>query len=230
MEARPKQVVAVRLALFVGVVVAAAILATSCARIPAGEPHLTQLVPLDLVDGDLVFRRGIDAVSRIALSYGDQPRFSHVGMVVRVGGSATVVHAVPRDFTGQGGVRSDPLEQFVAPYAVSDVGYLRVDALSVDQRAQARRYLMQALGSPFDYEFRYSDDTALYCTELVVKALESAGLAPMLYLHTVTGVTLSEPAIPPDALLGLPSLRVLMPNYGYVDASQTSTTTISSRD
>ncbi len=201
-----------RPSLIAGFAIAAVVLAVCAARAPAREVVRVRLVPPDLEDGDLVFRRGLDAVSRIALSYGPQPRFSHVGVALRIDGSIRVVHAVPRDFDAPGGVRSDPITRFVATDRAADVAYYRVNGLTNEQAERLRRYLIGSIGAPFDYEFKYSDDAAVYCSELVVKALQAAGLNPMADLPTVTGLTLSEPTIPPDALLQFKLLKELAPS------------------
>jgi uncharacterized protein YycO len=164
-------------------------------------PRRSPLSAAELRDGDLVFRRGRDALSRIALSYSEQAHFSHVGMVIRSADAVRVVHALPADGHSPGGVRSEPLERFIATPVAEDVAYFRLDMLTSPQRARIHRYLHRAIGAPFDYRFRYSDDTALYCSELVVKALKAAGIDLERGLQKVSTVTLVEPAIPPDAIV-----------------------------
>ena len=169
-----------------------------------------RLPPLDLLDGDIVFRRGTDAVSRIALMYGERPRFSHVGMIVRTGESVSVVHAVPPDSDFERGVRLESLTSFSATALASEVAFYRIDALSLRQRTEVREYLLASIGMPFDYQFRYSDTSAHYCSELVVKALAAAGLELTQELSLVEGVTLAEPAIPPDAIRKVKLVRQIV--------------------
>lgn len=156
--------------------------------------------PAELRDGDLVFRRGRDAIGRIVLSQGDQPRFSHVGMVLQMGERAFVAHALPETPGEPGGVRLDPVGAFTSPSRASDVGYYRPMGLTAEQRVEVRRYLLQSLGLPFDVRLRYSSDESVYCTELVLKALSAVGADLTPTLGTVRVVMLDEPAFAPDAL------------------------------
>lgn len=153
-----------------------------------------------LADGDLVFRRGVDAIGRIVLNYGHQPRFSHVGMVLRVDGVTMVVHALPATAHDEGGVRVETLTGFLSPANASDAGYYRLPRITEIQRQQIRDFLLSSVGRPFDMRFRYSDDRALYCTELVLKALASAGVDLRPSLASVSILTVDEPAYAPDAL------------------------------
>lgn len=156
--------------------------------------------PAELQDGDLVFRRGRDAIGRIVLSHGDQPRYSHVGMIVLDGERTLVAHALPETPSQPGGVRLEPVETFSSPMRASDVGYYRPQSLTPAQRAVIHRYLTDAVGLPFDLRFEYSSDDAVYCTELVLKALSKVGLDLAPSLATVRVVMLDEPAFAPDAL------------------------------
>lgn len=165
-------------------------------QVPESPPH-TFVAPVGLQDGDIVFRRGTSAISRIALAFGEHPRFSHVGMVVRNGDSLDVIHSIPLDDAS--GVRVDSLEDFCTRPEVEEVAFYGVPSLDPDQRTRIREYLFDSVGEPFDYRFSISDATALYCTELVVRALRAAGVDAG-NLETVRTVTLTEPAIPPDSL------------------------------
>jgi len=166
--------------------------AQAYSRLPAPPPGLD--------DGDLVFRTGVDAIGRMVLSYGDRPRFSHVGMVIRVDGEALVVHALPEAGGNAGGVQVDRLGTFSSPLRAADVGYYRIAQLTQGQRREIHRYLLEAVGTPFDLRFEYSTDDSMYCTELVLKALNEVGVELAPSLGTVRVITVDEPAFPPDAL------------------------------
>lgn len=108
----------------------------------------------------------------------------------------------------------EPLDEFAAPAVVEGVAYYRVSCLSPSQRERARGYLLSALGKPFDYAFRLSDDSSLYCSELVVKAFQAAGVDLTADLENVRGITLTEPAIPPDAFRQSALLGEIEPGGG----------------
>lgn len=175
----------------------------------ASERAHTPYLPPSLLDGDIVFRRGRDVLSRIALSYDDSSRFSHVGMVVRTSGSIEVIHAIPSEPAVAGGVRIDPLALFIAAESAADAEFYRLDGLPVAKREEIRSFLFAAIGKPFDFQFKYSDDSAFYCSELVVKALLAAGVDLSANLAWVSGFILSEPTIPPDAIIATGAIRPL---------------------
>lgn len=199
-----------------GVLVAAVLAQAGSLRGPAPRAVARRASPPPLPpsallrDGDLVFRRGTDAVAdAVALGSGGA-RFSHVGLLVLWQGAPWVVHAAPAEGAGPGGVALQPLAVFAAPGAASDAAVYRL-RLSPAQRRQIRAYALARRGVPFDGGLRYSSDDALYCTELVLKALAAAGvdLPPRLPALDVPGV--GEPVYAPDALRQLPGLREVRP-------------------
>jgi len=165
--------------------------------------------PPDLLDGDVVFRRGVDAIGRIVLSQSEQSRFSHVGMVVRAGARTLVAHALPETSRQDGGVRLEALESFGSPAHAADIGYYRPRQMSEKQRAEVRQYLLASVGTPFDMRFEYSTDGSVYCTELVLKALARVGIDLTRSLDTVHVLMLEEPAFAPDSLWRADALQAL---------------------
>lgn len=127
-------------------------------------------------EGDIVLRYGGGLWSPFFrdISRRDK-RFSHAGILVRENGEICVVHASAADLTGIGSVSCESLETFLttaADYAV----YRLAISEPVKRRiaANARNYL----GSSFDSSFDLSDKERLYCTELVMQAVnEAAGFA-----------------------------------------------------
>lgn len=183
-----------------GVVLATGVHVPVATDVHVPPVDVVRVPPVGLQDGDLVFRRGRDAIGRIVLSHGDRPRFSHVGIVVWMGGQAHVAHALP-DVPGRpGGVRLDPVGAFSSTIRASDVGYYRPRELTADQRVEVRRYVLHSIGTPFDLRFEYTSDEAVYCTELVLKALAAVGVDLTPTLETVRVVMLEQPAFAPDAL------------------------------
>lgn len=160
----------------------------------------------DLKDGDLVFRRGRDLMAHLILAKEQSSRFSHVGMVVFQGGQAMVVHAMPAEDDRPGGVLLEPLTVFLAPAVAADATIKRLPLLN---EAQRRVLLLNAtswLGRPFDQELRYSDDSAFYCTELVLKLFKAAGHDLYAQIEPLRFFTVDEDIASPDALARVPSL------------------------
>lgn len=158
-------------------------------------------IPLaNLKDGDLILRTGRDLMARVVLAQGDEARYSHVGIVSMRGRDAFVVHAMPDEDDRPGGVRKESIAAFYAPSKASAVAVYRVEGLSEGARHVIADYALGQIGKPFDDSFRYSDDSSLYCTELVLKSLAAgkAELAPVT--ETVQVLTIDESVYPPDAL------------------------------
>jgi hypothetical protein len=188
-------------------------------RPPAPEPGALPLLPLQvpppdaLEDGDLVFRRGRDAIAALVLAHGDG-RFSHVGVVLREAAGTVVVHAIPPEDGRPGGVVREALEHFAAATLAAEIAVFRLPDLTGEERRRIRDYLQQRQGTPFDARLRMSDDETLYCTELVLRALEAAGRPIPDDLPRIEALGLAEPAIAPEALLRLPGLQPIKARGG----------------
>lgn len=96
---------------------------------------------------------------------------SHCGIVVRTDGEVRLVHAS----TVAKRVVSETPEQYVSNNGTYCL-YVAQAPCPVDTAALRLTLdsLLQA-AVPFDFEFNHNDASALYCTELVVSALEQTG-------------------------------------------------------
>lgn len=157
-----------------------------------------------LQDGDLVFRRGRDLMSSLVLQQGHASRFSHVGMVVRDGAQVRIIHAMPDEPGRAGGVRQESLAAFLAAPVASDAASYRLPGVD---RTGLRQWLHQQLGKPFDSRFVLSDAGALYCSELVLRALDAGGQPHRVAV--VAAPLIQEPVVTPDALRAIPGLLPL---------------------
>jgi hypothetical protein len=169
-----------------------------------------------LSDGDLVFRTGRDLMSRLVLSQGELPRFSHVGIILVGDNSVVVVHAIPEEAQTAGGVLSEPLSSFCSLENALDVGFYRFISMDEISRRKVRQYALQQVGKPFDYDFLYSDETRFYCTELVLKALAAAEINIVDSLQHIQVMLLGEPVVPPDYLRRSKLLEII-PLSRYLD-------------
>lgn len=160
-------------------------------------------------DGDLVFRQGRDVVSRIVLSQSDTPQYSHVGVIVKYGALTMVVHALPKEGSFAGGVVVEPLDRFASMENASSVGLYRVDGVGAKERRRVREFLFSQIGKPFDDSFSMKDDSAMYCTELAVKAYASARIDLAGRVGRVEVMTLPEPVVLPDALSTVPGVSLV---------------------
>jgi len=218
----------------VGAVVLLAALGADATRVlhaarPVVVAFADRAAEIELTDGDLVFRRGRDLVSRLVLSQGDAPRFSHVGVSVRIGGSTFVIHAVPADGASPGGVVLEPLARFAASTGAVDLGAYRVRGLTPVARAKVRDYALRQVGKPFDDAFSMRDDQRMYCTELVLKALTAGGVEITPTVPSLRVPLLAEPVVPPDHLRLSPLLEPLVPRAGIQSTLAAPAATIAHR-
>lgn len=168
--------------------------------------------PEELVEGDIVFRTGSDALSGLVLAHSKGSRFSHVGVLVRIADQWLIIHSTPAESGAEGGVHTESLEAFASSEGTQRLGVYRIDEMSSRQRQSMKDYLLSQQGKPFDYRFQYSDNSAHYCTELVLKALDHAGVNLEPAMRRVHVLTLTEAAIPPDSLAWSSHLREVTPN------------------
>ncbi len=168
----------------------------------------TKLPPENaLAEGDLIFRRGRDAIADAVMVLGGGVRFSHVGVILRRGDALVVIHALPSVGDALGGVIEEPLSAFVALDVAADVGVYRLSSLDSERALAFRAYLQSQIGKPFDLKLQYSDENSHYCTELVMRGLEASGLSIAKSLDSVQFLSMPEPAFAPEALLSIPGLK-----------------------
>lgn len=163
-----------------------------------------------LQDGDIVLRRGRDALASAVLALDPESGFSHVGMIVMdEQGLPGVIHAMPSEGKDPAGVIQQSLPAFAAPEVAADLAFLRLDGLTHDQQQRMRAYLLSQLGKPFDPRFALSSDDAIYCTELVIKALQLAGRHIELELPGLAFPTLTEPVFAPGSMRQLAGIGLV---------------------
>ena len=123
----------------------------------------------EFLSGDLAFRRGRTMESdAIAGMGGSRYDYSHVGVIVSHGDSMCVVHVEPMR-EGNEQVKVVSIEEFFHPANAVKGCVTRCKALSEQQRHIIEREAMALVrrGVGFDHDYRLSDTTAMYCTELV---------------------------------------------------------------
>jgi hypothetical protein len=115
--------------------------------------------------GDVLFKSGSGFWGGLAAGAGGgEERFTHVGMVVHAGGEG------PRQ---NWRVRRDSFASYLAR---ANEAYLFRPALDEDERARALAYVLSHAErkTPFDRAYSLRSDRALYCTELIWRALMAA--------------------------------------------------------
>jgi len=123
-------------------------------------------------EGDLIFRRGTEAVSAAVLA-ADNGEFSHVGMLLGKPHKWQVIHAVPAETkNGKDGVIIDDLDFFLDPKRSKNFAVFKVQATN-EQRQKAISFIKQQQDKLFSLK---DDVNGTYCTALVWHAYLSANL------------------------------------------------------
>lgn len=161
--------------------------------------------------GDIVFRRGLGAMSHAVTTADRGGKYSHVGVVADSCGVLMVVHAVPGELDYEGDVdrvKMDTPERFFSTaYAAIGEVFRPQDSVRATQvAAQALEVYKRRV--MFDHDYDDTDTTKMYCTELVTFALRRAG-------YDVSSLVYSDFRIPgmnvhcilPSAVARLPFLR-----------------------
>lgn len=155
---------------------------SSCGTTPSAPPPRcakTIYPPVDsLHSADLVFRLGRTLQSEaIAAGADHTARYSHIGIIIRQANNLSVVHIEPcRD--GDERVKCETLEDFFAYDKAMSGAIVRIKNLTAEQRNQIQQAVISAATSPisFDHDYRLSDTTRMYCTELTEWAYSKADI------------------------------------------------------
>lgn len=146
----------------------------------ASEPFRSILPEdVELMAGDVVFRRGGGMTSMAVLMADVDGEYSHIGIVVDSAGQKMIVHAVPGepDFVGdKDRVKMDKPEHFFST-EFSNIGEVcRPKDSEIAARAADVAVRQYRKGVLFDHDYDDGDSSKMYCTELVLYAFLQAGL------------------------------------------------------
>lgn len=159
----------------------------------------------DWRSGDVVFRRGTGVEARVVESL-DGSGYTHVGILAGASPNWTVIHVEPEEEGGRGRVEEIPLVEFLSAEKAKAMMVLRAtrrEPVASDAIAFARKQL----GKPFDGQYRYSTDDAMYCTELVGKSYAAAGDPLLKHGAGTTMIMLEEKLVLPETLAKSLKLR-----------------------
>lgn len=126
----------------------------------------------DLRSGDIAFRLGRTLESRAIATEGG---YSHVGIVIRHDSTLQIAHIEP----SRGGselTKYESLEQFFHPQNATSGAVMRIEGLNSEQQATVENYLFSCKNISFDHDYKLSDTTQMYCTELAFRAFSEIGI------------------------------------------------------
>ncbi len=126
----------------------------------------------DLRSGDIAFRLGRTLESRAIAADGG---YSHVGIIIGKDSQFQVVHIEPsRD--GIEKTKYESLEEFFHPNKASSGAVMRIKDLDTAQLVAVENYLYSCKNISFDHDYKLSDTTQMYCTELVFRTFSEIGI------------------------------------------------------
>ena len=121
--------------------------------------------------GDLIFREGTEPISDL-VTQTEENTYSHVGMLYKNQNQWFVIHATPPEVKGRSdGVVIDPLYFFIAKERSKHYAIYKVTG-SLEQHQQALVLTLKELNKPF----RLNESEGTYCTLLVYRAWQIAGV------------------------------------------------------
>jgi hypothetical protein len=126
-----------------------------------------------LEDGDIILKMGKGNISRIIADQLKEPvPFSHCGIIVKEADSIYIIHSVAKEVSGSDGLQTISLQDFFNDSYYGSLWISRVkngENKKDEISKRAKIYLEKKL--PFDYDFDISDNSKIYCSELVYNVL-----------------------------------------------------------
>jgi len=139
------------------------------------------------VSGNLVCRLGNGYFSNYFKEYASsEKKFSHIGILSKENDTLYVYHSEASELTGIGFVKKELLNSFLEEIKTFEFYQLGFnDTINYRILEQVKSYYN--LKTPFDMDFNSSDDTKLYCSELIAvsinKSLKDSIIKPTLILN-----------------------------------------------
>jgi hypothetical protein len=167
-------------------------------------------------DGDLVFRYGNGFWSPYFRDASPvHKRFSHAGVIVFRNGLPWVMHAEANSLTGVGKAHMVTLEEYLAE--ASDYAFFRLDAPRI-LRARIAAVAVSYTGRPFDTSFDTQEASKLYCSELVMHAVNEGCGHPVIRPSVIRGISI----VTIDDCYRDPHVKEIMVSGGTVSRLSTS--------
>lgn len=176
----------------------------------------TSFNQIKLINGDLVFRRGVSFESQIVLLADRQSEYSHVGMIYNIGDKPFVIHSVPLETgTENEFIKLESLEKFLSTQKAERFALYRYDNEfnNVSQKASTFAYDCYLQNYSFDDDYDLKSDSKLYCTELIWKAYKYAGVDLVeKRFKTLNFIVITKKIIMPSSLIESKLLKNIYSN------------------
>ena len=133
-----------------------------------------------LQEGDLAFRQGYSAASRMVLAADRTGSYSHAGIIVHDSTGWKVIHAVPGETDKEypeERIKKETLSQFYAPDRSMSGAIYRLDtSFTIREIAAKKANELFQRKLFFDHDYDSNDSTKMYCTELLYFTYGVAGI------------------------------------------------------
>jgi hypothetical protein len=127
-----------------------------------------------LKNGDLILRCGKSTESYLVHLADNTSQFTHIGIIAFENGNPYVIHAVPHKNKN---LKKESFSDFLNPKNASSYAiyrsYYNTETLTKVVNEAQNFYFKKYT---FDNEYDLKTDTKLYCTELILKAFNNAGI------------------------------------------------------
>ena len=173
----------------------------------AANYRLIRSLKDSIQSGDMIFRNGMDEVSRAARSFNRKDTsFSHCGILMIENDSIFVYHALGGSYNPSQRLMRQALDSFCNPAENNAIAVYRFPLKpSQHQKLQETVSAYYRAGLRFDLYFDYKSDDKMYCAEFVFKSLNRAvdnALTSYVRIDTIPyGVTTDDLFLHPDSRL-----------------------------
>ena len=136
--------------------------------------NITQIKLKDVKNGDLILRCGRSTESYAIYLADSNAEFTHIGIIKIENDTPYVIHAVPHK---NNFIKKERLNEFLNPKKASKVAIYRTNFNSTILKnvvMQANTFFEKKY--IFDNEYNLQTNTKLYCTELILKSFQNAGI------------------------------------------------------
>jgi hypothetical protein len=143
--------------------------------------------------GDLLLRMGNDFISQILADLSpNEKMYSHAGIIEIVDGKPFIYNINPKstNFIDDDTIRLEPIDSFLNPLYNKAVGLYRYDLTPTETNAfidTIKAFKMQKVR--FDMRFDIKTDDTLYCSEVIVKALEKSSNRAIIFPRVIVDST-----------------------------------------
>lgn len=188
-------------------------LSVRCSANHTVNNNCVEIPVADFRPGDIVFRLGRTIQSNAIASQG-AGGYSHIGILVEVDSVLYVLHIEPSRQSSEK-IKTEVLPEFFSSNQAVAGCVMRYSAISEPSKEVLADYAKHLLDSDisFDHDYLLSDSSRMYCTELVERIYNRAGIS-LSQEKRIRLPLAKEPVILPSAIYENDSL-VMIWNYRF---------------